>query len=144
MPLGPNNPEWVALGRALRALMLPSHARNVYVLDVWGSVWCAARADEDSIEDGLIEAALAQVAKVRPPLPRGGSIDGPLRLASESVYVRSFAAIYVLLLTFRRAMNLAEVRLAVGSALPKIEALTVALPPSDGPGAGGAQGFGVA
>jgi len=60
--------------------------------------------------------------------------------------MRSFGT-YVLLALFSRPLepqSLRQTRGAVARALPRIDALTLALPAPDGPGSGGAEGFGVA
>ena len=44
MSLGPDVPEWEALRARLAALAAESRAHNAYVLDAWGTLWCAAHS----------------------------------------------------------------------------------------------------
>jgi hypothetical protein len=71
-------------------------------------------------------------------------LDGPVRHGRGAIYLRSFASVYVLVLTFEDAARLFRAREAISNALPEIESLTVALPPPDGPDASGGAGFGSA
>ncbi len=42
MPAITDSPEWLALEGELDSLAKAARAFNVYVLDAWGNVWCAA------------------------------------------------------------------------------------------------------
>jgi len=60
------------------------------------------------------------------------------------MYLKSFAGIYVLAVDFEATFNAFIVRAAARRALPKIETLTLLLPPPQGPGSGSAEGVGSA
>lgn len=141
MALGPDVPEWLELRGQLLALTESSGAHNSYVLDAWANVWCAARGFD---WPGAVGVAQVVVAGLRPALQRGGRVDRALHRREGHGYVRSFAAVYLLLLRFSGPYAVAPVRQAIAEALPRIEALTLALPPPEGPGSGTNEGFGVA
>jgi hypothetical protein len=143
MPLGSHVPEWVALQQELELLVTQTSSDNAYVLDAWGNVWCAARPALGPTQKAIIKIALAEVDALQPPLQRGGRLDRMLEGMAEHSYARSFATVYVLLVSFRGSVSTLDARRTIAMVLPRIEALTVALPPPDGPDAGSAQGFGV-
>jgi hypothetical protein len=131
--LGPAVPEWAALADALAALTARSGARNVFVVDAWGHLWCRARAHDDS--DRVLALATTVLARAAKPLTRGGRLDVGHVGDDTAWYARSFAGVYVVLLVFDAAFDELAVRRSVIAALPEIEALTVALPPPGGPDA---------
>lgn len=140
MAHGEDFPEWERLGAALFALAEACGTRNAFVLDAWANLWCAANRYDGPDGDLAMELAHAQLAALPIPLNRGGGID---RVAHRS-FLKSFAGIYVLALLFDGPFSPAAVRAAVDNALPGIEALTLLLPPPDGPEAGSGRGAGIA
>jgi hypothetical protein len=85
------------------------------------------------------------LAALKTPLSRGGRLDRALIPSREDYGLfRTFSGVYVLLLRSLVPVDGASWPGAITEALPRIQALTLALPPPDGPGSGTAQGFGVA
>ncbi len=138
--IGEKHPEWQRLADALGALAREVGASNGFVLDSVANLWCSAKLYEGPDGDEVMDVAYDALTAMPIPLKRGGRID---RVAGQT-YLRSFAGIYVLALRFTAAFDLARVRASAEQALPRIEALTLQLPPPDGPGSGGSEGFGVA
>lgn len=133
-------PEWLALQDRLVTLTTFTGAHNAYVVDAWLNIWCSAHSYDAALEGLARDLTRTALGTLRPSLQRGGRLDRSL----PCTYMRSYAGVYVLLLRFSGEFEDRAVQSAVAAALPAIEALTVALPPPDGPGAGGAEGFGVA
>lgn len=139
---GPDFPEWQRLADVLSALSTECGATNGYVLDAWANLWCAGNDLHSGGEsDRVMSLAQRELATLPVALNRGGKLDR----AHGETYFRSFAGIYVLVLRFNDdAIDAAQVRAAVAKALPAVEALTLLLPPPDGPTSGGVAGAGVA
>jgi hypothetical protein len=140
MTRGEDFPEWERLGTALLALVEACGARNAFVLDAWANLWCSGNAYDGPDGDLAMDLAHELLSSLAVPLNRGGRID---RVEHRS-FLKSFAGIYVLALLFDGPFSPAQVRAAIDKALPGIEALTLLLPPPEGPDAGGAQGSGIA
>jgi len=144
VPLGPENAQWTALQRALGALCNEAGASHVAIFDESCLMWCAYFAGSESSEataerlerDGMT-LFTRHIAPQKERMRRGARVHvcrcDPAE--SELYVLESFAGIYVLALwfsdTFPELSALAKVR----RALPDIEALTLALPPPDGPDA---------
>lgn len=127
------SPEYVALARELDKLSDSVEALNSLVFDQAGLIWCtgvAIYSDERPIMYGQIAEVLE---KQNPPLIEGGRIDRAVRGASHSLYCRSFAQTYVVGVWFDVPPPDLLVRRSVKNALPRIEALTMLLPPPEGP-----------
>jgi hypothetical protein len=141
------HPNWIALRAELLHIAKMSGATEVYVLDAWGNLWCSAhRAAEATLlrAVAVVESALRALKR---PLARGGTIDQVLDLDETHGYIRSFAGVYVVLVLFGGPpgnRNRPVSRGIVGRALPRIEALTIGLPPPDGSGSSSGEAFGVA
>jgi hypothetical protein len=150
MPLGPHVPAWQALRDELQGLIDETSAVLAMVTDESNVVWCWSKIEKGHFlwrastdEVGAAVASLAgifhgeQVANLSPPLRRGGRLDvihrDPHWRTARSYEAHSFAGIYILLVLFNEPPSAAELR--IRAALPKIEALTLALPPPDGPDA---------
>jgi hypothetical protein len=131
MALGPGVPEWAALAQALAALASRTGATNAFVIDAWGHLWCRARAH--GAPDHLFRLATAVLQRASKPLTRGGRLDVGAIGDDEAWYARSFAGVYVVLVLFERTFDELAVRRAVTESLREIEALTLSLPPPDGP-----------
>jgi hypothetical protein len=129
-----NKPPSDDLRNALLALVDLCGGTFAAVMDGGVGVWCVS--PQTSI--GALESELFYQREVKPRarLLRSGShlsmqnLDGPPWYVAES-----FASIYVLAVWFDSSFELESVRAWVRQELPRIEALTVSLPPVGGPGA---------
>jgi hypothetical protein len=132
VPLGPNNPEWVALCGALADLTKRTGAANAVVMDGFNDLWARAHVLSEPEQHQAFVLLEQVLASAQPRLERGGSVDvlndgdGPLFIA------QSFAAVYVLIVWFHQPFSGSWVRAIVRKALPRIESLTIRLPPPDG------------
>lgn len=135
MPLGPANEEWNALASVLALLAERAGAANACVTDAWGNLWCRARALSAAEQERVLALARHVVERTPTPLARGGRIDHTEHSEGGGHHARSFAGVYVVLLVFDGAIDELAVRRALRELLSQIEALTVALPPPDGPDA---------
>lgn len=144
MSLGPHVPAWSNLRERLASLVTASGTREGYVLDAWSNLWCADRAVTRERQEDVIRLVRTITAAVRPPMPRGGRLDRVVVDGEGNGYARSFAGVYVLLLTSPDPIDVVTTRRAIGTALAEIEALTLALPPPEGTHDGGAARFGAA
>jgi hypothetical protein len=134
-------PEWQRLADALGELARDCGSLGAYVLDSQANLWCAG----DDLYDGgdsdmIMDLVHERLGALPLPLNRGGHIDAAFR----SAYLRSFAGIYIVALRFAGPFDVDLTQRAIAASLPRIEALTLLLPPPDGPGSSGASGFGVA
>ncbi len=109
-------------------------AFNAYVLDAWDNVWCAARGFNNLPRDELVDFVHHAAQRAGISLARGGHLDTSLSDRMGHAYLCSYASCYVLLLRFSGSFDVANVRNAVRAALPRLEALTLRLPPDGGPG----------
>jgi len=133
------SPELEALTLALSELVRDCGATLGAIVDESSVVWCTvpASADAQGIVDQFFEAEIAPNIK---ELLHGHRLSihqavGPHRYVAES-----FAALYVVALWLEAEFDTEFVRARIRLALPKIEALTLAVPPFDGPeGGGGVQ-----
>ena len=137
MPLGLDNPEWRALYEALADLCDETGATHGAVFDEAPIMWCAYNTDEVTPHDVEISATdvfTREVAPIKASVRRGARLSVCRSGRDDALYIaESFAGIYVLALWFRARFLEELVRARVRIALPKIEALTLALPPPDGP-----------
>ena len=133
------SPELEALTLALAELVRDCGATLGAIVDESSVVWCTAPASETAKEtvDWFFRTEIAPNIKT---LLHGHRLSihratGPHRYVAES-----FAALYVIALWLEEEFDTDFVRARIRLALPKIEALTLAVPPFDGPdGSGGAQ-----
>src|SRR6478735_8737069 len=131
--------ELEALTLALAELVRDCGATLGAIVDESSVVWCTAPAAEGAQEtvDWFFRTEIAPNIKA---LLHGHRLSihratGPHRYVAES-----FAALYVIALWLEEEFDTELVRARIRLALPKIEALTLAVPPFDGPeGSGGAQ-----
>lgn len=119
---------------ALTDLVCDTGATNVVVMDAFNDLWC--RSQGWLVEQRAFDALAHALSTAAKPLNRGGKID----VANERVRSVSFAGVYVLILLFDARYERASIDFAIRRALPRIEALTTALPPPDGPGGNEAEG----
>ena len=133
MKLGPQVPAWSALASSLLQLVEGTGAATAVVMDESNALWCCGSrvAGVEGEAFALLERALRAANK---PLRRGGRVDTVHRVAAPFFAARSFAGIYVLIVWFESSFDAASVHAAISRALPTIEALTLLLPPPDGPG----------
>jgi hypothetical protein len=138
--LGPDNPVWKKLYEALSGLAVKCGAPFAFVIDEGNGLWCVGLADsipttstthEDRAADRFYKNEMVpRLARLR----RGSRID-VVKTDGDDRYIGvSFAGIYVVVVWFNGAFDPALVRARIRRALPTIEALTLALPPSGGPG----------
>ena len=136
----------------LEQLCLVNGMENAYVRDAWGNRWCSGRPFSRYAGAEIDAAVNAAVSACAPSLPRGGKLDTVIELSGRRALVVSFAGVYLLVVEYRTpaetfvasVQRQAMVRKATLGALPKIERLTLALPPPAGPGSGSAEGVGTA
>jgi hypothetical protein len=115
------------------------------VLDAWHNLWCAAPTRLPLRQQEVVFLTKNALDALKKPLPRGGRLDRALQPAREDYgFFRTFSGVYVLLLRSLVPVDDTGWPAAITEALPRIQALTLALPPPDGPGSGSAAGFGVA
>ena len=140
----PTSPEWEELRKALEALADATGAFNAYVLDAWDYLFCAARWFEHVYADDLAAVVRAAVARNGIPLQRGGKLDLTILHQNCPTYLRTYGSCYVLVLRFAAPFEEGEVRQRVAAVLPRLELLTISLPPPDGPGSAGNEAMGSA
>jgi len=131
--------EWRALRDELEAISARTHAFNAYVFDAWDNLWCSAHSFESVASDDLLGFVHRMLARSHVSLVRGGVLDDCVSDSRGYVYVRSYASCYVLVLRFSSRPECSLARAVVEAELDKLEALTLKLPPSDGPGTSGAE-----
>ena len=140
MPLG-SSLAGQALVTAVHDLVVKCGGSFGCVLDEGNGLWCTAfgktrrlpAANPDLAADAFYRTEIAPRAR---GMCRGTrlvltSTEGPALYAAAS-----FATIYVAVVWFDDPFNALSVHAAIRDALPRIEALTLALPTPSGPGAG--------
>lgn len=130
------SPELEALTRALFELVRESGATFGAIVDESSVVWCVvpASSEASALVDQFFRTEIAPNTKAllhghRLSIHQG---EGPRRYVAES-----FAALYVIVLWLDAEFDTEFVRARIRLALPKLEALTLAVPPFDGPEGGG-------
>ena len=133
------SPELGALTLALAELVRDCAATLGAIVDESSVVWCTvpASATAQALVDQFFRTEIEPNIK---SLLHGHRLSihqasGPQRYVAES-----FAALYVVAVWLDEEFDTEFVRARIRLALPRIEALTLAVPPFDGPeGGGGAQ-----
>jgi hypothetical protein len=144
--LGPDDPTWSKLYAALASLAAACGGTFAFVIDEGNGLWCVGLADaspttatahEDRAADRFYRSEMVpRLAGLR----RGSRMD-VVKVDGDDRYVAmSFAGIYAVVVWFDRSFEPAFVRARIRRAIPEIEALTLALPPSGGPGTDQAAG----
>lgn len=136
------SPELEALTQAVAELVRECGATLGAIVDESSVVWCTVPSSPAArgTVDHFFQAEIAPHIK---ELLHGQRLSihqasGPHRYVAES-----FAALYVIALWLEAEFDTELVRARIRLALPKIEALTLAVPPFDGPeDSGGAQRYG--
>jgi hypothetical protein len=126
-----------ALREALHELVVEAGASYAAVLDQSNDLWCSTPLFSH-VAAAADRFYAAEVADKRDALRRGSRLRvARSRKEPEDSYVaESFAGIYVLLLGFDGEFDPFTADAKLRAALPRIERLTLALPPPDGPVAG--------
>ena len=136
-----DSPAWRALQLLLDEIRGVTGAQNALVFDSSCRMWCAALAYFTMDPTLAAETVAGALAGLDTPLHRGGVLDGPTPRHLGFGYARAFANVYVLLLRFSGPFEVTLVRDTTEPFLPRLEALTLALPPPEDPG--GADGEGL-
>ena len=135
MPIRSSDPALSALQRALSDLVDECNGAGAAVIDDGNGLWCTSDRGFDPAADRFYREEIAARPDVQ--LKRGGHLHVVRQDPPEHAYVaESFASIYVVVLWFDRPFDPFTTRAVVRRALPRIEALTLALPPPFGPDAG--------
>jgi hypothetical protein len=138
--LGPDNPAWKKLYGALAKLAAECGGAFAFVIDAGNGLWCVGLANsgpttvtmpEDRAADRFYQSEMVpRLTAMR----RGSRLDVAKTDGEDRYVALSFAGIYAAVVWFDGAFDPSVVRARIRRALPEIEALTMALPPSDGPG----------
>jgi hypothetical protein len=140
MSLGPGHPVWTQLYLALAHLAEVCGGTFAFVLDEGNGLWCVglrgrppttATAREDAAADRFYRAEIAPRAR---SMRRASRLEVAREVGNERYVGISFAGIYAVVVWFETDFDVSLVRAMIRRALPEIEALTLALPPSGGPG----------
>jgi hypothetical protein len=140
VPLGPDNPTWKQLYLALANLAAECGGTFAFVIDQGNGLWCVGLANSGPTTVTMPEDRAADRFYKNEMVPRLGGLRRGSRLDvaktdGDDLYVGvSFAGIYAVVVWFDGAFDPALARARIRRALPEIEALTVGLPPSGGPG----------
>ena len=143
MTLGPSHPTWLALYRALAKLADACGGTSAFVLDEGNGLWCVGIPGAPPIGStpGQDRAAdrfyRAEIVPRMSSMRRGIKLDVASAAGDDRYVASSFAAIYAAVVWFDRDLSdleVARARATIKRALPEIESLTLALPPSGGPG----------
>lgn len=140
MHLGPAHPTWKRLYEALASLASTCGGAFAFVVDEGNGLWCVgipnrppttATADEDRAADRFYrDEIVPRTASIR----RGIQIDVAKMNGDDRYAARSFAGIYAVVVWFEDDFEPDLVRARIRRSIPEIQALTLALPPSGGPG----------
>ena len=139
MRLGPDHPTWKLLYEALAGLAARCGASFSFVLDEGNGLWCVgipnvtpttATSGEDRAADRFYRDEIVPRAA---SLRRGVPIDLANVEGKDRYVARSFAGIYAVVVWFDDDFEPDLVRARIRRAIPEIQALTLALPPSGGP-----------
>jgi len=108
------------------------YATNAFVFDAWGLVWCEASFSDEPTRRVLFSQIKSVLEGCQKPLYQGGKLEQMFGSLDPPLFCHSFASVYVLGLWTSKSTNEFLMRKALRKALPKIEALTLALPPPGG------------
>lgn len=115
---------------ALGELVEEAEASGAVVLDDGNGLWCTSGAQFAAAADRFYREEIATKPEVQ--LRRGTGLHLVRTTPPNHAYVaESFASIYVLVLFFDREFDPFTNRNRVRDALPRIERLTLALPPPE-------------
>lgn len=134
-----SHPGWRALNDALVRLATKSHALSATVMDEGYAVWSEANAEGVIREPLVDQVERFYRVEIEPRIPemRHGATVSMHSLTGPDFYIaQSFASLYVVIVWFGAAFDVFSATEALRAALPEIEAITLSLPPWDGPDAG--------
>jgi hypothetical protein len=140
MLLGPSHPVWWNLYLSLASLAAECGGSFAFVIDHGNGLWCVGAANHgphtrtphaDRVADRFyLNEMIPRLATLR----RGRPLDVVKVEGNDRYVATSFAGIYAVVVCFEQAFEPAFAQACVRRVLPRIEALTIALPPSPGPG----------
>jgi len=141
--IGPSHPVWSKLYNALAQLAADCGGTFAFVLDEGNGLWCVGIPGREPTTMTTEQNRAADRFYAKEIVPRMSSMrrGAPLTIASpafegdDRYLAVTFAGIYAVVVWFEAEFAEALVRARVRRALPEIERLTLALPPSGGPGA---------
>lgn len=142
MSISTTNPALKALHEALCALVTETNGRAAAVLDEGNGLWCITDTGFEQAADRFYREEIASGGpEGAVKLTRGSGLSLVRQKAEGRAFVaESFASIYVVVVWFERDFDPFTARRVVREALPRIEALTLSLPPPFGPDAGEGAG----
>jgi hypothetical protein len=117
------------LAAELHELVTRAGAANAFVFDAWGLIWCSAHLTHGDDQERLYAQVKAILEGLDPPLQRGTKLDRTFPDDVTPMYCVSFSATYVLGVWLNAETNEFLIRRSVADALPKIETMTLSLPP---------------
>lgn len=126
--------EYLELGAELAHLVQRLAACDAFVFDAWALVWAVSRFPGIALRDRMFSHAKHVLESTSPAFVSGATLDRLHDELEPPLYCRSFARVYVLGVWVPPGTDEHEVRGGVRVALPRIEALTLALPPPPGHG----------
>jgi hypothetical protein len=136
-----NNPALNALHAVLLDLATECEASCVAVIDDGNGLWCTSHIGFEKAADRFYRTEIALQPDVH--LRRGKPLHVVRDQPPDRAYLaESFASIYVVVMFFDRAFDPFTTRTRLRAALPRIEALTLALPPPFGPDGSDSEGQG--
>ena len=139
MTIRSSDPALAALRRALEELVTECAATCAAVIDDGNGLWCMSRSGFEDAANRFYREEIAERADVH--LKRGGGLHIVRQSPPDHAYVaESFASIYVVVLWFEADFDPFTARTKVRNALPKIEAMTLSIPPPFGPDGGAGEG----
>jgi hypothetical protein len=136
--------EWEELRGELERVAAAALAYNAYVLDAWDVMWCAAHSFTAVYGEDLAAIVHAAAAKKGVSLTRGGKLDTSVSGPKGHAYLRTYGSCYVVVLRYAGPFDESKARDVATAALPRLEALTLLLPPPGGPGSSGNEAAGTA
>lgn len=135
MSIRSNDPTLTALRDALLELATECEAQCVAVIDDGNGLWCTSHPGFEPAADRFYREEIALKPDVH--LSRGKPFHLVRDTPPDHAYVaEAFASIYVAIVFFNRDFDPFTTRSRLRAALPRLEALTLALPPPSGPDAG--------
>lgn len=122
------NAAWRMLNAALGDLVIETGAAGAAVLDDGNGLWCTSHPGLDARADRFYREEIATHPEVK--LRRGVGFHLVRTTPPDHAYIaESFSSIYVLVLFFDADFDPFTNRTLLKSALPRVERLTLAIPP---------------
>jgi hypothetical protein len=139
--IGPSHPVWSKLYDALTHVAEECGGTFAFVLDEGNGLWCVGIPGREPTTMTTEQNRAADRFYAKEVVPRMSSMrrGAPLTIVStdgdDRYLAVTFAGIYAVVVWFEAEFAPTLVRARLRRALPEIERLTLALPPSGGPGA---------